>query len=92
MERLRQKIKNLGHKHPKKHGEWFRLPVYGDHVLILDTWNNQIYHHRGGEPHDLSNMYRVVYTFSGRVGRVTSWMANFWSAHIPSPELINCKN
>lgn len=82
MERLRQKIRKLGEKLPKKHGDWFRLKIYDDNYLVLDTWNKQIAHYKGCVPSDTNNMYNVVYVFTGFVSGVEPNMANFWSAHI----------
>jgi hypothetical protein len=84
MERLRAKLRKVGEKLPKKHGEWYRLEIWDNNFLVYDTWNGQIYHHEGCIPSDTDNMYRVVYVFSGMIGRVRDHMANFWSAHIPS--------
>lgn len=75
-------IKKCGEKHPKKHGEWYRLHVYDDNYLLLDTWCDEIFHHAGCEPHDLNNMYRVVYTFSGYKSRVKGHMLKFWYGHV----------
>lgn len=82
MKELRKKIKNLGEKLPKKHGDWYRLNIWDDNYLVYDTWNKQVYHYRGCVPSDTNNMYRVVYTFTGLVGVVKDNMANFWKAHI----------
>tara|TARA_R110000850_G_scaffold195808_1_gene322226 strand:+ start:494 stop:742 length:249 start_codon:yes stop_codon:yes gene_type:complete len=82
MIKLIDKIKKLGEKLPKKHGEWYRLKVYEDNYLIYDTWNKHIYHHKGCVSSGDNNMYGVIYTFSGYVGRVNKDMANFWLGHI----------
>ena len=86
---LKEIIKELGEKHPKKHGEWYRLHVYDNHYLVLDTWNNTVYHYsNGAEPSDTNNMYGCVYVFydvNGKVDRcmrVRDNMVNFWKAHI----------
>jgi hypothetical protein len=82
-------IKTAGEKHPKKHGEWYRLHVYDKHYLVLDTWNGYVYHYPdGAEPTDTNNMYRCVYTFIDSKGspsnyeRVKGHMNNFWYGHI----------
>ena len=82
-------IKTAGEKHPKKHGEWYRLHVYDNHYLILDTWNGYVYHYPdGAEPTNSDNMYRCVYTFIDSQGspsnyeRVKGHMNNFWYGHI----------
>ena len=82
MERLRQNVKSLGERLPKKHGEWYRLHIYDDNYLVYDTWNGHVYHHKECTPSDNDNMYRVVYVFSGMIGSVKEHMANFWNAHI----------
>jgi len=82
METLIKKIKEFGEKLPKKHGDWFRLKIYDDNYLVLDTWNKHVYHYKGCEPSDTNNMYNVVYTFTGYIGSIKPDMANFWSAHI----------
>ncbi len=84
MEKLRQSIIRLGEKLPKKHGEWYRLKIYDDNYLVLDTWNGHVYHHKDCEPSDTNNMYRVVYVFSGFIRSVTGIMADFWNMHIDS--------
>jgi hypothetical protein len=82
-------ITMVGEKLPKKHGAWFRLKVYDNHYLILDSWNGYVYHYpNGAEPTDTNNMYRCVYTFLDRTGnssnyeRVKGHMNNFWYGHI----------
>ena len=82
-------IRKVGDRHPKKHGEWYRLRVYDNHYLILDTWNGSIYHYpNGAEPTDTDNMYRCVYTFVDVNGipnnfeRVIGHMNDFWYGHI----------
>ena len=82
MERLKENIKRLGEKLPKKHGDWYRLNIYDDNYLVLDTWNGQISHYKGCVPSDTNNMYNVVYVFTGFVKRIEPNMANFWNAHI----------
>jgi hypothetical protein len=82
MEKLKKKIKNLGEKLPKKHGEWYRLKVYEDNYLIYDTWNGDIYHHIGCKSSGIDNMYSVIYTFSGFVKKVNKDMVNFWLGHL----------
>ncbi len=82
MERLRENIRKYGEKLPKKHGSWYRLKIYDDNYLVLDTWNGHVNHYKGCIPGGTDNMYRVVYTFSGFIGTVTKSMANFWNAHI----------
>ena len=84
MERLIKKIREFGRKLPKKHGDWVRIHIYDDNFLVLDTWNNQVYHYKGCEPSDTNNMYGVVYVFTGFVSSVNNNMANFWNAHIKS--------
>jgi hypothetical protein len=90
---LKQKIKAHGEKHPKKHGEWYRVHAYDNHWLVLDTWNGQVYHYPNGcTPTDTNNLYRVVYTFLDKEGKpercesVKSNMVNFWAAHLPPNE------
>lgn len=74
---------------PKKHGDWYRIHVYDNHWLVLDTWNKQIYHYSNGcEPTDTDNMYRVVYTFLNVDGHpndcitVKPHMMDFWYGHL----------
>ena len=86
MKNLRNSIRTHGEKFPKKHGEWYRLRIWGDNYLIYDTWNKQVYHHKGCVPSDTNNMYGVVYVFSGLVGDVKEHMAGFWNA------MHKCKN
>ena len=83
METLRRLVKVSGERFPKKHGEWYRLHIYDDHYLVLDTWNKAVYHHKGKcQPSDTNNMYHVVYIFNGKQGVVKQNMVNFWKAHI----------
>jgi hypothetical protein len=82
MEKLKKKIKKLGEKLPKKHGEWYRLKVYENNYLLYDSWNGYIYHHIGCESSGIDNMYKVVYAFSGFVKRVNKDMVNFWLGHL----------
>tara|TARA_R110000744_G_scaffold338112_1_gene443298 strand:+ start:213 stop:461 length:249 start_codon:yes stop_codon:yes gene_type:complete len=82
MENLIKKLKTKGERFPKKHGEWYRLKVYEDNYLIYDTWNRDIYHHKGCVSSGVGNMYGVVYTFSGYVGKVKKDMVNFWLGHL----------
>ena len=81
MKTLHEMITSKGEKFRKKHGEWYRLHIYDDNYLILDTWNGQINHHKGCKPSDTNNMYRVVYIFSGDLGAVNEQMRNFWHKH-----------
>lgn len=80
--KLRDKLRKHGEKLPKKHGDWYRLNVYDNHFLVLDTWNNEIYHHKECEPHGTDNLYQVIYVFSGMIGAISNDMVNFWNAHI----------
>ncbi len=89
---LKDKIISKGEILPKKHGKWYRLNIYDNHYLILDTWNGYIYHYPNGAiPTDTNNMYGVVYTFVDNSGipnncsRVKDNMLNFWNAHISKP-------
>lgn len=82
MNNLKTKIKLLGEKFPKKHGEWYRLKIYDDNYLLLDTWNGQVCHHKGCESSGTDNMYRCVYVFGGFVNVVKGHMVNFWKCHI----------
>lgn len=89
MEILTDLIKKYGERHPKKHGEWYRINVFDDYYLILDTWNGEIYNYpNGAEPSDTNNMYRVVYTFLDNQGssvnyrRVGVSMYGYWSKMI----------
>lgn len=85
---LKDKIRKFGKRHPKKHGEWYALRVYGNHYLVLDTWNGQIDHHpNGANPTDTNNMYRCVYAFLDANGNhnsryVRNYIAPFWCGHI----------
>jgi hypothetical protein len=88
-EALSDIIRIAGTRLPKKHGDWYRLPVYDNHYLVLDTWNGHIYHYPdGAEPTDTNNMYRCVYSFFDSKGRpynyerVSGHMIKFWYAHI----------
>lgn len=74
-------IKSKGEKFPKKHGAWYCLHVYDDNYLLLDTWNGYITHYKECEPTGTDNMYRVVYTFTGRQCDVWGVMINFWHKH-----------
>ncbi len=82
MEKLRSNLKKLGVKLPKKHGEWYRLHICKDDFLVLDTWNDQVFHHKECIPSDTNNMYGVVYVFSGYIDTVKPHMTNFWNAQI----------
>lgn len=82
MEELRKNIIRLGERLPKKHGAWYRLNIWEDNFLILDTWNKHVYYHKGCIPSDTNNMYHVVYTFTGFINTVSDSMADFWNAHI----------
>jgi len=82
MDKLIENLKNLGEKLPKKHGDWYRLKIYDNIYLLLDTWNGKIYYHKGCIGHDLNNLYRVIYTFTGFQDVVDKNMANFWNCHI----------
>jgi len=81
-------LKQIGGKLPKKHGDWFRVNVYGNHYLILDTWNKEIYHYpNGATPSDTNNMYNCVYVFFDNEGNqrcksVNDTMSSFWYAHL----------
>ena len=75
-------IRARGEIFPKKHGAWLRLYVYADNYLLLDTWNGEIYHHKGCKPSSADNMYRCVYVFSGEQGVVRGQMCNFWRMHV----------
>jgi len=82
-------IRNFGTKYPKKHGEWYRLHVFDDHYLVLDTWNNYIYHYpNGAKPSDTNNMYGCVYVFYDKEGKVNNYkkvnkiMNDFWYYHV----------
>ncbi len=86
---LKKKIISKGEILPKKHGKWYKLNAYGNHYLILDTWNGYIYHYpNGAEPTGTDNLYRVVYTFKDKDGSINNCkvvkpqMFNFWDAHI----------
>ena len=79
---LAEIIRGRGERFPKKHGEWYRLKVYDNNYLLLDTWNGCVYHHLYCEPSDTNNMYGVVYVFSGCQGSVEGHMNNFWYYHI----------
>lgn len=94
MRKLRDKIRALGERLPKKHGDWYRVRVYDNHYLVLDTWNGYIYHYpNGAESTGTDNMYRVVYTFEDVNGKPNNFqivkphMEGFWYCHLPS--LIN---
>ena len=77
------KIEAVGDRFPKKHGEWYRVHAYDDNWLVLDTWNQQVYLHKGEcEADDTNNMYRVVYCFSGKKRAVKKHMRGYWMAHI----------
>lgn len=73
-----------GDKFPKKHGEWRRVHVYGNHWLLLDSHNGYVHHFTGScEPHDTDNLYRVVYCFYGTGGeKIENRMISFWWAHL----------
>ena len=86
---LAEIIRSVGERFPKKHGEWYRLKVYDNNYLLLDTWNGCVYHHLDCEPSDTNNMYGVVYVFSGFQSAVNGHMNNFWYAHINHK--IKCK-
>jgi hypothetical protein len=86
---LKTKIRQLGERLPKKHGEWYKLHIFDNHYLILDTWNGEIYHYpNGATPSDTDNMYRVVYVFydingnGNNYSRVKNQMIAFWTAHL----------
>lgn len=82
---LRVLIMNRGEKFPKKHGDWYRLNVWGDYYLVLDTWNGAIDVHKGEcKDSGTENMYRVVYAFSDKIGYLTKSMIGFWYSHIQS--------
>lgn len=40
---LVNKIKQLGERRPKRHGEYIRVSLFDGYALELDTWNNSIY-------------------------------------------------
>ena len=76
------KIKSMGEKFPKKHGEWYRVHAYDNKWLVLDTWNQQVYLYKGECKADNTNMYRVVYGFSGKMKNVERHMRGYWMSHI----------
>lgn len=82
-------LKKAGEKHPKKHGEWYRLHVYDNHYLVLDTWNGHVYHYsNGAKPSSTFNLYNCVYVFYDKNGKVDNYervknhMNGFWYGHI----------
>jgi len=91
LEELQRTIVSVGERLPKKHGDWYRVHVYDNHYLILDTWNKHIYHYSNGAiPSDTDNLYRVVYVFYDNNGDVNNYsivkkhMCDFWYGHICS--------
>lgn len=82
-QRLRSLIRNRGERLPKKHGDWYRINVFDNHWLVLDTWNGAIDWYKGEcKDSGTDNMYGVIYGFSDRVTYVTDSMVNFWYQHI----------
>jgi len=81
MQLLQKMIREKGQKLPKKHGDWYKLNIFDNHYLVLDTWNGSIVHYIGCEDTGTENMYRVIYTFKGYVGYVKSNMVGFWLAY-----------
>ena len=89
MEKLKNNMRELGERLPKKHGDWYKLQLWDDNCLIYDTWNGQIYHYpNGATPSDTNNMYRCIYVFYDKDGKTSNYkrvhkhMENFWNAHI----------
>ncbi len=86
---LRKALINKGEEIPKKHGKWFRINIYDNNWLVLDTWNGYIFHYpNGAKPSDTNNLYRCVYVFydaDGDIGQcktVKENLAMFWLTHI----------
>lgn len=82
-------LRSAGERLPKKHGDWYRINVFDNHWLVLDTWNGEIYHYPdGATPSDTDNMYRVVYVFYDSKGKVHNCktlednMVAFWYGHV----------
>ena len=67
---------------PKKHGSWRKLHVYDNHYLILDEWNLSISHYINPTDSGISNLYKVIYNFTGKQNPIKQHMYAFRYAHL----------
>ena len=86
------RIMKHGERFPKKHGEWYRIKVFGDYWITLDTWNWAIRVHKGKCDYSgndiwgnlvcfwFDNIETLAYDF----GELKEFpMLNYWRLHLP---------
>lgn len=82
-------IINYGEKKDKKHGNWYKLPIFGDYYLEMDSWNKRIcvnnyqseYCYWNGFTRNKGTFYKVLGGDWGKFECDRFWV-NYFLAHL----------